>query len=262
VTERLVRKVDHIVAPVADPEPLFTLFTSTLGMPVAWPVTDRTLYRSGAFCAGNANVEFLTGSIEVSPFFAPTEPLTFRGVALEPQPGVDATAMLRERGIEHGRENTWTDDAGAPFVTNVFLSDLVTDAAMVFLCRYEGETALDRRVTFEKFAPGDNPLGVIGVAEVTIGVRDFDGIMSLWTRLLAPAVADRHGRFDFGEGAAIRLKRSPIDGVAGLWLEVASLAAARDALRERDLLGPMRASGIGLDYSRTGGLDVWLTGKP
>jgi hypothetical protein len=46
-----------------------------------------------------------------------------------------------------------------------------------------------------------------------------------------------------------------------VWLEVVSLAAARDALRERDLLGPMRASGIGLNYARTGGLDVWLTEK-
>jgi hypothetical protein len=230
-------------------------------MPVAWPVTDRGLYRSGAFCAGNANVEFLTGSAEVLPFFEPTEPLTFRGIALEPEPGAEATAMLRDRGLEHGEPNTWTDDGGSPFVTNVFLSDLVTDAAMVFLCRYEGATARVRRDTFAAFAPGDNPLGVTRVAEVTIGVRDVDRITALWERLLAPVAADGHGAFDLGEGPAVRLKRSPLDGVAGLWLEVASLAVARDALRERDLLGPMRASGIGLDYSRTGGLDVWLTEK-
>jgi len=260
VTQPLVHKLDHVFVPVKDPEPLFALFTGTLGMPVAWPVTDRGLYRSGAFCAGNANIEFITAPGAFPPFSEPTEPLTFRGIALEPADG-DAAAMLDQRGLAHGEPATWTDDSGAPFVTNIFLADLVSDAAMVFLSRYEGATRRARRRTVDEFTAGDNPMGVHRVAEVTIGVRDLDRTMDRWMRLLDPHAPDDHGAFLVGNGPTIRFRRSPIDGVAGVWLEVGSLEQARDALRERDMLGPMRASGIGLDYARTGGLDVWLTEK-
>jgi hypothetical protein len=255
----LVRKVDHVFVPVKDPEPLFSLFTDTLGMPVAWPVTDRGLYRSGAFCAGNANVEFLTA--DALPFSEPTEPLSVRGIALEPESAVDSVARLDERGLPHGEASTWMDDDGSPFVTNVFLSGFVADAAMVFLCRYEGATVAARREVFEAFDGEANPIGVRAVAEITVGVRDIDKAMESWRPLLAPVVPDDHGAFRLEEGPVIRLRRSPIDGVAAIWLEVASLARARDALRERDLLGPMRASGIGLNYAKTGGLDVWLSEK-
>ena len=261
MTEQLVRKVDHVFVPVGDPEPLFTLFTETLGMPVAWPVTDRGLYRSGAFCAGTANIEFLTGNRAFSSsFFEPTEPLTVRGIALEPDGAGDLADILDRRGLSHHGAATIPDETGSPMVTNVFLPDLIADAALVFLCRYEGATALARKQVFHDFGGAEgNPLGVQRVAEITIGVRDIDAAMDLWRRLLAPAAPDDHGAFRLGSGPMIRLRRSPIEGVAAVWLEVASLARARDALRARGVLGPMRASGIGLNYAKTGGLDVWLT---
>ncbi len=261
MTAPLVRKVDHVFVPVKDPQPLLSIFTETLEMPVAWPVTDRGLYRSGAFCAGNANVEFIAAGGAFLPFSEPTEPLTVRGIALEPESTADTMTMLDERELVHGDPATWLDESGSPFVTNVFLSGLVADAAMVFLCRYEGATAAARRAVFDAFDDEPNPIGVRAVAEITIGVRDIEGATELWRRLLAPVVPDDHGAFRLGGGPIIRLRRSSIEGVAALWLEVASLAHARDALRARDLLGPMRASGIGLNYARTGGLDVWLTEK-
>jgi hypothetical protein len=131
---------------------------------------------------------------------------------------------------------------------------------MIFLCDYHGKTREERRAVRDEFVSGHGgPLGVRRLAEVTLGVLDVGAAMEAWHRLLAPAEADRHGAFHLDDGPAIRIKESPIEGVAGLWLEVASLDEARDALRKLDMLGPMRASGIGLDYARTGGLDVWLT---
>lgn len=258
MTQALVRQLDHVFVPVKDPAPLFELFTDVLRLPVAWPVMNKGGFTSGAVCVGNANIEFITGPALVSPFFAPTEPLTVKGLALEPHDAGRMTAMLDERGLKHSGPAPYSDVGGR--WTNVFLLDMAPDTALVFLCEYEGATRDERVAVRDTFRHGDGGvLGVRRIAEVTIGVSDLDRAMDGWTRFLAPTQPDAHGAFHVGDGPAIRLKRSPMDGVAGLWLEVSSLDLARRVLRELDMLGPMRASGIGLDYAHTGGLDVWLT---
>jgi hypothetical protein len=260
VTEPLVRKVDHVFVPVRDPTPLFELFTQTLGLPVAWPVTDKGSFTSGAVCVGNANIEFIAGDTAFSPFFEPSEPLTVRGIAFEPADRERMVASLDERRLANSGPLPFADPDGVPMWTNVFVSEMVADATLVFLCDYHGETAKQRDAVRRSFrASSGGALGVRGVSEITLGVRDLDETQDRWRRFLAPAEPDPHGAFHVGDGPVIRLKPSPIDGVAGLWLEVESLPNARDALRERDLLGPMRASGIGLNYAHNGGLDVWLT---
>ena len=262
MTDPLVRRLDHVFIPVADPAPHLALFSEELGLPVAWPVTDKGAFRSAGVCAGNANIEFIspTAPSPFTPFLEPTEPLSVRGLAFEPHDGermtrdLDARAFVHSGAIGHeGEGGSWT---------NVFLAEMSPVSAMVFLCEYRGETLQERRAVREEFARGDG--GVVGVrrvAEVTLGVLNLDTAMDAWRRFLSPVEPDDHGAFALGDGAIVRVRRSPIDGVAALWLEVASLSRARDQLRARDLLGPMRSSGIGLNYARTGGLDLWLTEK-
>lgn len=260
MTDPLVRRLDHVFIPVADPTPHFSLFSEDLGLPVAWPVTDKGAFTSAAVCAGNVNIEFISanGPSAFSPFLDPTEPLSVRGLAFEPHDGDRMTGDLDARALGHSGALAHDGEGGS--WTNVFLSEMAPFSAMVFLCAYRGETLEERRAVREEFARGDGGiLGVRRMAEVTLGVLDLDAAMARWRRFLSPAAPDDHGAFTLTDGAVIRVRRSPIDGVAALWLEVASLARARDALRARDLLGPMRASGIGLDYARTGGLDLWLT---
>jgi catechol 2,3-dioxygenase-like lactoylglutathione lyase family enzyme len=257
VTEPLVVQLDHVFIPVKDPAPLFDLFSRTLGLPVAWPVTDKGDFTSAAVCAGNANLEFITFTAEPSPFM-PTEPLTVRGLAFEPAVPERMTSRLDELRVAHSGAVPHSDAGGS--WTNVFLPEMGPLGSLVFLCAYEGDTKKERAGLREAFpSSGGGVLGVRRMAEVTIGLADLDAGMERWRRFLSPAEPDRHGAFRVGKGPTIRLKHSPIEGVAGLWLEVGSLADAREALRARDLLGPTRASGIGLDYARTGGLDVWLT---
>lgn len=259
MTEPLVEQLDHVFVPVKDPVPLLELFSETLGLPVAWPVTDKGGFTSAAVCVGNANIEFITISGSDSPFFfEPTEPLTVRGIAFEPSDAGRMTATLDDRGVAHSGALPHSDAGGS--WTNVFLPEMGPLGALVFLCAYEGETKDERASVRAAFpSSGGGVLGVRRLAEVTIGMVDLERGMEQWGALLFPAEPDKHGAFRVGAGPAIRLKRSPLEGVAGLWLEVSSLAKARDALQERDMLGPMRASGVGLDYARTGGLDVWLT---
>jgi hypothetical protein len=262
VTKPLVRQLDHVFVPVADPAPLFNVFSDTLGLPVAWPVTNKGAFTSAGVCAGNANIEFISANSPspFSPFLEPTEPLCVRGLAFEPSDGERMAGELGARGLAHS-DPLPHDDAGGSW-TNVFLLETAPVSTMVFLCEYRGATREERRAVRAAFPDSrGGPLGVRRIAEITLGVLDLDTAMDAWTRFLAPAAADDHGAFHLGDGPIIRLRRSPLDGVAAVWLEVASLADARDALRARDLLGPMRASGIGLNYAKTGGLDVWLTEK-
>jgi len=238
------------------------LFRS-LGLPSAWPVTQRGAFRSGAVCLGNANLEFIhaDGSL---PFLVTAEPLLVRGIAFEPAISDGWDSALAERGLPFvgpiPSEGESIHGGRRLLYTNTMVPGLVDDATATFLCHYHSEEAIrgDAAVAALE-ATGGGPIGVRGVAEVTVGLRPGVEAHEMWKRFLAPVVPDKHGAFRFDAGPALRIKESPIDGVAGLWLEVASLAEARDALRERELLGPMRASGIGLNYARTGGLDVWLT---
>jgi hypothetical protein len=263
VTAPLVRKVDHVLVPVADPRPLFELFTATLGLPAAWPVMQRGTFFSGAVCLGNANLEFIRGEGTV-PFLVPVEPLVVRGVAFEPEADDGWAEALAERDLPFvgptPSEGESIHGGHRLLYTIIFVPGLVDDATATFLCHYHSEEALRGEAAMDALAASrGGAIGARGLAEVTIGLSAIDDGAVRWRRFLAPIEPDGHGTFVFEHGPAVRLKRSPIDGVAGLWLEVGSLAKARDALRERDLLGPMRASGIGLNYARTGGLDVWLT---
>lgn len=260
--DAVVAKVDHVFVPVADPAPLFTLFTKTLGLPVAWPLHDYGAFRSAGVCFGNANIEFVAGDSKVLPFFAPTEPLTVRGLAFEPAAD-DVTAALDERKIRHTDpfpfEGRGLAGDGVLW-TNVFLSGMVGFAAVAFTCEYHSDESLRGHAAHEAMAAcGGGRLGVTRLSEVTLGVVDLDRSMERWRSFLSPAEPDRHGAFRLGDGPAVRLRGSPLEGVAGLWVEVSSLARAKEALMELDLLGPTRASGVGLDYAKTGGLDVWLT---
>ena len=263
MTEPLVRAVDHVFVPVADPHPLFDLFTATLGLPPAWPVMQRGSFFSGAVCLGNANLEFIHGDGTV-PFLVPVEPLVVRGIAFEPATDHGWAEALAQRELPFvgpmSSEGESIHGGRRLLYSNTFVPGLVDDATATFLCHYHSNESLRGDAAVQALAAsGGGVIGARGLTEVTIGSSDVDDAAARWRRFLAPIEPDAHGSFAFEKGPAVRLKESPIDGVAGLWVEVASLAAARDALRERELLGPMRASGIGLNYARTGGLDVWLT---
>jgi hypothetical protein len=257
----VVAKLDHVFVPVADPAPLFELFTGPLGLPVAWPIHNYGTFRSGGVCLGNANIELVTGDTSILPYFAPTEPLTVRGIAFEPATSAMAES-LDQRKLRHTDPFPF-EGAGhkshGHLWTNVFLGGMVGRAAVAFLCDWHSDESLRGRAAQEAMSSaGGGVLGVRRLAEVTLGVADHDKAMERWRSFLAPAEPDRHGVFRLGDGPAVRLKPSPMDGVAGMWLEVESLDRAREALHELDLLGPTRASGMGLDYAHTGGLDVWL----
>lgn len=262
--EQLIRRVDHVFVPVDDPEPLFKLFTDVLGLPVAWPVHDYGLFRSAGVTLGNCNVEFVAGSSDVNPFFEAALPATVRGIALEPAPGVAWATALDERRLRHTEafphEGKGARGHDGRLWTTMFIGGLVEQAAVAFLCAYEADECLRGVEAATALADaGGGVIGALRLTEITIGAQDYAKAERRWRRLLAPADPVEPGLWRLGDGPALRLKESPIDGVAGLTVAVRSLDQSREALLARGMLGPVRRRGMGLHYAKTGGLDVWLT---
>jgi hypothetical protein len=96
----LVEKIDHLMLQTPDPDGLFELFSTTLGLPVTAEVATRSGYRSGGVTMGNLSIEFIRFDGASGP---PDGTSRFIGLALQPTiPALDAHRTLTERGIQHG----------------------------------------------------------------------------------------------------------------------------------------------------------------
>lgn len=128
-----------------------------------------------------------------------------------------------------------------------------------FLCDYHrldlGEARRASQALLDE--TGGGPLGVEGLREIVIEASEPDAELRRWEALLAPRQADADGRFEFYSGPALRIVPGQSDHQA-LVLSVRSLATAEAFLGERDLLAGSSASGLTLDPSRVGGLDLRL----
>lgn len=55
----VIKQLDHIIARIDDPFPLFRLLSETLGLPVSWPIKSYQAFTSGGITLGNVNLEIL-----------------------------------------------------------------------------------------------------------------------------------------------------------------------------------------------------------
>ena len=79
-------------------------------------------------------------------------------------------------------------------------------------------------------------MGIVGVAEITVGVQDLEEARGKWSALLAPSPRISDDAFVFESGPRIRLVRAESPGIQGIVLTVRSLADAEKFLKERQLL--------------------------
>lgn len=261
----LVSRIDHLVVPVEDPDGLFALFTGGLGLPGLWPVTDVGPFRSAGVGVGNCWIEIVASAEALTPLYAPALPAVFRGIAFEgPAPCRDAAAPLSAAGLSSGDVRSFSgrrpDGTEGPLVTILPFDGLIGDAGVAYLCEMALPVSIDR-VSAKTTAAAQqaDAIGIRSVSEVQIGAGDEAAVAARWTRL---AGAGTSGVWRIGDGPAVRVKSSPIDGIAGITVHVDSLARAVTALRSRGLLGPLRASGAGVNHAAAFGLDIWLTEEP
>ena len=251
----------------ASPPELYTFFTETMRLPVAWPLTSpRQGVMTGGVGVGNVNLETIQipGQTEQQP--------RLLGFAFEPEALDESLRQLTLRGLAAGvrRELVGSRPDGSRGVlwTNVTLlqfsdSDNPANGTVhVFLSEYS-PAYVDVRQRRERLrqqlaASGGGPLGVVDVREVVVGVRDLEMARRLWQRLLDPAPSSGPNTWRVGDGPAIRLVPAPQDRMQALVIRVASLDRAKAFLSDNRLLGAATEGQVTIDPSKVGGLDLRL----
>ena len=256
----LATKVDHFYAVSDKAQSLFTFFKDTFQLPEAWPFRDAGTHVSGGLWLGNATLEFLSHQGNKP---ARTE---FRGIAFETAGEAGETAAeLTKRGLPHTEvENRMRQGPDGQTRLALSLLDLKdfppTEANLFFVdYKFRKSVAAKHKAIDDEFAARNRgALGIVGVAEITVGVRDLEEARSRWSALLAPLPRTSEDAFVFSTGPRIRLVRAESSGIQGIVLSVRSLRAAEKFLKDREILAGDAANRISISPAAIDGLSIQL----
>jgi hypothetical protein len=256
-----VLRIDHIYVASPEPDPLFTVLSETLRLPVAWSMDVYGPFRSAGVLVGGTAIELIIFDSEARRHRDARRPTAIRGIAFEPAlPEAELLHELDARGVEHSQPES---ASAKGFSWTAFgLSNMVRGQAAIFFCRYHQDETSRRRGILEKLGTqSGGSLGVLGIEEVVIGTTDLASEQARWQRVLDPLLPNA-GRWDLSDGPAVRLVAADTDGIVALVLRVRSLAAAEHALRGSGLLGTASETQLTIMPSALQGVDVRLAGAP
>jgi len=206
-----LKRIDHIVALVADLDAAFAIYTERLGLPISWQVESKEGWRSAALWLGNASLELLEPSPPADGAFF-QRALDSRGeglflVAFEP-PDLDySVRALRNRGsqvadpIASGVMDS-NRIGGLRGYRTAFISRRSTAGLNSFLCKYDSP--------FQPLDGGAGALKVKKLDHVIIATEDLDEATRLWERNLGlkPDTSLNHPL-----GAGFKVARLPVGDV-------------------------------------------------
>jgi catechol 2,3-dioxygenase-like lactoylglutathione lyase family enzyme len=236
----LATRVEHFFVASGEAQALFTFFKDTFQLPEVWPFKAYGGFSSGDLSLGNVVLEFalLSGR--------DNEPgkTQFQGIAFEPTGNAETTRLeLTKRNIPHTRGRTSEPQAPSRQARvgweNVGLTNFPPSNKFVFFCDYKDRegVAQGRKAASDALVKRmGGPLGIIGAAEITVGVQDLEEARSKWSALLAPSPRISGNVFVFKSGPRIRLVRAASPGIQGIALSVRSVDDAEKFLKERQLL--------------------------
>ncbi|MBN2026106.1 MAG: hypothetical protein JW854_05040 [Actinobacteria bacterium] len=260
----VVKKVDHIAISCTDPGALFSVFTQTLGLPEAWPLSSYPGFTTGGIYCGNANIETLQleGSGEDSGGPPPTT--AFFGIVFESYPISQVMDEFKQRGADPGDPKDQMQEFNGQQVkvwTNVTLNGLCTDYYIVYLCEYtqQAEEHLEQRAQANPVPLGG--IGLLGVKEITVASTQTDQTRALWKAVFAPAPMSSDGEMTFDSGPSVLISEGDMDVITGLVLEVDNLQAAQDFLAQNGLLGEVSDGQVSIAPDAVQGLYIVLVEK-
>ena len=242
----IVRQVDHVLFVTPGGSALVSLLTDTLRLPKVWPQLGDTWTASSGIGFGNVTLEVFH-----RPVTPPGEvPKAARITSLALQP-VNLDAALKElqsRGIAHNPPSKRIRTTGEPTPrwTTVGLEGF---GHGLFLIQYifdmdERRTRFDRILQERK----GGPLGIIRVDEVVIATPDPDHVRPQWKALLGPPISSRSGDvWSAGDGPRIRLVKTGDTRKGEFVVQVKSLSAAAEALRQLQIASVRTKSEIRID---------------
>jgi hypothetical protein len=259
----VVRQVDRIQIESSDPKALFDFLADTLGLSVAWPISEHPSYISGCVSTGDVNFE-LYRYVEGKDPARSGAAARFTGLALEPYPLEDSLQELQIAEIPYSppqaHESTLPDGTRGLAWTTVALPSLSSPGLSVFLYKYSTrflDVTIRRRQLGNRLTlKGGGPLGVEAVHEIVLETTNWDEDRAEWAPLLSSA--DTPGRYRAVQGPAIRLRRGNGDRIHKVVLKVVSLDRERAFLEKRRLLGSTTPAEIFLRPSGTQGLNLSL----
>jgi hypothetical protein len=253
----LATRVDHVFVISDNAQSLFTFFKDNFRLPEAWPFSERGTFASGGLSLGNADLELLKAEWEWPKDRKPLKTV-FYGIALEPTLDADATAEeLTRRNIPHTRTRTERSSM-------VHLTDFPPKNADIFFCDYKDRQAAVRRrkaISDRLISTGGGPLGIVGVAEITVGVQDLQDARGKWSVLLnsSPRISD--DALNLSSGPRIHLVHSESPGIQGIVLRVLSIREAEKFLKERRLLAKDDTGHTAISPMAIEGLSIRLVEK-
>ncbi len=259
--EPVVKKVDHVMISSYDAPALFAVFTETLGLPVAWPMTAYPGYETGGFQAGNINVEVLHYGSTGAATGGRGE-MGFYGIVFDPYPLDEVTAVFEARGAKPSKPQVQASEVAGkkvPLWTNVMLDALCSRQYIVYLCEYTPATKA--RLSGRKTSGPHGGLGLESVAEMRITSKDPGPLKDKWQKIFAPSAFSTEGVMAVGDGPGIRIDQGKEDRIEGMLLEVSSLEKARAFLQTSGLLGEASGSELRLDPAKVQGLDIRVVEK-
>jgi catechol 2,3-dioxygenase-like lactoylglutathione lyase family enzyme len=236
----LVTRVEHFFVVSEQAQSLFTYFRDTFQLPEVWPFYQHGPFSSGGLSLGNVAWEFVSFPKEGRAH----QKTEFRGIAFEPTGSAEATAAeLARKNIPCSPARTYKSQVPGREIgvewSSINLSDFPPTNANIFFCDYkdrQGVAQGRRAAGLELAKRSGGPLGIVGAAEITVGVQDLDEARSKWSALLEPSPRISDDTFVFEFGPRIRLVRAESPGIQGIILSVRSLDEAEKFLKERQLL--------------------------
>ena len=265
----LIQSIDHIMVRAIAAEPLYHLFSQTLGLPVSWPLQRSDFATFGWVTVGNTNLEFWAASNN-SDLPKDTKLPIFHGFALGPTNLNESISTLTQRGVACKSPRAFItkrpDGHEAVNFTNSVILDVSTDSCCVFFCEWcpdgtiypwrEKLTASERqqREKAQLLACEGGPLGITGLVEIQIEIPAESNVLRAWN-----AITEQQGPLvSLVDGAQLRFLPGAHYKVDALVLGVRSLRRARDFLVENELLENEHKDELSLSRSATGGLILRL----
>jgi hypothetical protein len=180
--------------------------------------------------------------------------------------GDESSARRYSRGIERGdsrlapllgRIGGWV--ASGRFAAR-FSSQRISKRPFVFLCEYHGFNIPEGHAAgLADLASRDGgPLGLVRTHELVVAARDAAAEADRWQRLLDPLQPTEPGRWQPGDGPAVRIVEAGEDRIEGMVWRVRSLETAADWLHKQGLFREGRDGTISIAPEALQGVNVWL----
>jgi hypothetical protein len=150
---------------------------------------------------------------------------------------------------------------GSGRLGGMLVARLGSSRPFCFLCEFHSFDVGESRALAagELARRGGGPLGLVRTRELVVTVADLAAQLPLWEQLLGPP--DSAGRWQLGDGPAIRVIEGPDDCIRTVVWEVESLGRAADELRARGWFGEPRDDSVAVAAPALQGLDVRLAAR-